>query len=67
MKNVSYCVYMYIMQDVCPEISNPEQDPAACEPDTDNMAGKLHTTLRGLLRLVISKDNLRIYLTREDT
>ena len=49
---------MYIMQDVCPEISNPEQDPAACEPDTDNMAGKSHTTLRGLLRLVINKDNL---------
>ena len=38
------------MQDVCPEISNPEQDPAACEPDTDNMAGTLPTTLHGLLK-----------------
>ena len=27
------------MQDVCPEVTNPEQDPMACQPDATAMEG----------------------------
>ena len=28
---------LHLLQDVCPEVSNPEQDPVECEPDATVM------------------------------
>ena len=34
--------YMCIpIQDVCPEVTNPEQDPVACQPDATAMQGRI--------------------------
>ena len=35
--------YMCIpIQDVCPEVTNPEQNPVACQPDATAMQGPYH-------------------------
>ena len=41
------CTYMYpmcmLIQDVCPEVTNPEQDPVACQPDA--MQGHIYDVM----------------------